>query len=568
MTFLPIVARELRVAARRRAAHWNRVVAALLALVVCTLVFANFAVGGLAELGLALFVSLAWLAMVFCALAGARLTADTIAEERREGTLGLLFLTDLKGYDIVLGKLAASSLNAVYSLLAIVPVLGGSLLFGGVSGAQFWRSVLVLLNTLFFSLALGIAVSTNSTNGRRAMLVTVALVAVIVVGPFIGLWAYLAHTNYSGTIPPPLEWLIPSPAFALVLATTPPLMRGMNLQPLFWPSMGIVFGLGVLSLALSSFAVPRIWHDRPANSWRARWQRFRHRLTFGDAEARARLRTRLLARGPIFWLTSRERLKPWKVWFTLVLAGLVWLAGGFAFGNDWNDSGVYLAFSQALYGLLKLWIAAAVVVRLAEDRRSAALELLLTTPLRIGDILRGLRLTLQRQFLFPLLAVLALDVVFCHAALQRDFGERGMVLAVYAARMGLLVLDVLTLWLLGPWVAVTARHPNQAAAGLLVRVCVLPWLVFVGLAIGVGLLATWGWWKPDISEGLALGVWFGLGLANDLFWLVYAQRQCLSGRLREAAAARFESHFAQWWRLAGRLWGATKPRPTNPERPT
>ncbi len=555
MTFLPIVARELRVAARRRAAHWNRVVAALLALVVCTFVFANLARGSQAELGLVLFVSLAWLAMIFCALAGARLTADTISEERREGTLGLLFLTDLKGYDIVLGKLAASSLNAIYSLLAIVPVLGGSLLFGGVTGRQFGLTVLVLLNTLFFSLALGIGVSTGLTNGRRAMLVTVALVAAVVVGPFIGLWVFLARTNFSGPGLPPLEWLIPSPAFALFVATTPPRMPGISLQQFFWPSMSFVFGLGVLCLTVSSFTVPRIWHDRPATSWRARWQQFRQRLAFGNGEVRRRLRARLLARGPVFWLTSRERLKPWLVWGSLGLAGLVWLGGGYAFGNDWNDTGVYLSFSQALYGLLKLWIAAAVVVRLAEDRRSAALELLLTTPLTLGDILGGLRRTLQRQFLWPLLAVLALDGVFCHAALQRDYGDSGMVLAVYAARMSLLVLDAFTLWRLGPWVAVTARHPNQAAASLLVRVCVIPWLIFVALAMGVALLEAWGVHRLEVSEGLALGGWFGLGLANDVFWLIYAQRQLVSGHFREAAAARPEGLVARWWRRAGRLWG-------------
>ena len=38
--------------------------------------------------------------------------------------LGLLFLTDLRGHDIVLGKLAATSLRAVFGLVAIVPVAG------------------------------------------------------------------------------------------------------------------------------------------------------------------------------------------------------------------------------------------------------------------------------------------------------------------------------------------------------------------------------------------------------------------------------------------------------------
>ncbi|HQU46125.1 MAG TPA: hypothetical protein PK867_25150, partial [Pirellulales bacterium] len=42
------------------------------------------------------------------------LTADCISSERREGTLGLLFLTDLRGHDVVLGKLVVAGLGAFY----------------------------------------------------------------------------------------------------------------------------------------------------------------------------------------------------------------------------------------------------------------------------------------------------------------------------------------------------------------------------------------------------------------------------------------------------------------------
>ena len=83
-------------------------------------------------------------------------------------SLGLLFLTDLKGYDIVLGKLAATSLNTFYGMLAIFPVLAISLLVGGVSGGEFWRMVLVSVNNLLFSLAVGIVCSAISRDERKA----------------------------------------------------------------------------------------------------------------------------------------------------------------------------------------------------------------------------------------------------------------------------------------------------------------------------------------------------------------------------------------------------------------
>jgi ABC-type transport system involved in multi-copper enzyme maturation permease subunit len=56
-------------------------------------------------------------------LAGLFLTSDCLSEEKREGTLGLLFLTDLKSHDIVLGKFVATALSALYCLLALLPVM-------------------------------------------------------------------------------------------------------------------------------------------------------------------------------------------------------------------------------------------------------------------------------------------------------------------------------------------------------------------------------------------------------------------------------------------------------------
>ena len=104
---------------------------------------------GRANLGNPLFTILTDYPFGLCLLAGVFLTADCLSEEKREGTLGLLFLTDLKGYDVVLGKFIARSLPALYGLLALLPLIGIPLLLGGVTGSEFWRMALALVNALF-----------------------------------------------------------------------------------------------------------------------------------------------------------------------------------------------------------------------------------------------------------------------------------------------------------------------------------------------------------------------------------------------------------------------------------
>src|ERR1041384_7213868 len=115
MIFLPIVERELRLASRKRGTFWLRVIAALVAVVigvgfmVIQYVTAVAFGGGRLQLGGPLFSTLTWLCFAAALSAGLFFTSDCLSEEKREGTLGFLFLTDLSGYDVVLGKLLARS---------------------------------------------------------------------------------------------------------------------------------------------------------------------------------------------------------------------------------------------------------------------------------------------------------------------------------------------------------------------------------------------------------------------------------------------------------------------------
>ena len=133
MIVLPVIARELRASARQPFTYYLRVLGVAV-LLLASLLFGlhrGFAPG----FGRQLF------AVLHCALFGAiwllvpMLTADCISRERREGTLGLLFLTPLKGTDIVVAKGLAHGLRAVTLWLAVLPVLTIPFLLGGVS----WR---------------------------------------------------------------------------------------------------------------------------------------------------------------------------------------------------------------------------------------------------------------------------------------------------------------------------------------------------------------------------------------------------------------------------------------------
>src|SRR5215471_12102820 len=148
MTFLPVVERELRVAARKRSTFWLRIIAALVGLLIggACMLLATITPMGLNNLGTALFSILTYIGVAAALAAGLFLTSDCLSEEKREGTLGFLFLTDLRGYDVVLGKLLATSLRGFYGLLAVFPILAVTLLLGGVTGTQFWKTALALLN--------------------------------------------------------------------------------------------------------------------------------------------------------------------------------------------------------------------------------------------------------------------------------------------------------------------------------------------------------------------------------------------------------------------------------------
>src|SRR5437899_1995840 len=173
MIVLPVIERELRACARQPFTYYLRALGVAALMLACFLFGMQHGFGP--PLGNRLFSSLHF--TLFCAiwLLVPLLTADCLSRERREGTLGLLFLTRLHATDIVTAKCLAHGLRALTLWLAVLPVLTIPFLLGGVSWKEAVLSALVNLSAMCWSLAAGLVASAWSKTWLRALLLAAIL---------------------------------------------------------------------------------------------------------------------------------------------------------------------------------------------------------------------------------------------------------------------------------------------------------------------------------------------------------------------------------------------------------
>lgn len=519
MTLLPIVSRELLVAARRRVTYWGRLVTAGTAIGLGTILVWSWQTDAIPQLeqGHWLFWMLTASAGFFALLGGAMSTADSLSVEKRNGTLGLLFLTDLKGYDVVLGKLVASSLRCAYGLLAVLPVMAIPLMMGGISAGEEFRMALLVLNALFFSLALGMAVSSICRSAVGAVWITFAIIFILNAGaPALGAW--LGHITRSKRF---IWFFLPSSGFSYSAAWD---VRYKVSPSHFWNSVSLIHGLGWVSLIFASLIAPRTWQDRPPSVARLRWRQKWRLWSCGNTRQRDSFRSRLLNQNAYFWLASRSRLKPVLVWALLGVLAFVWFWGQAKFKEDWINPGTFAVTAVLLNTVLKTWIGNEAGRQLAEDRAQGTLELLLSTSLGVPEILKGQARALARQFLGPLLVALALELIFmycvpfrwCRVDFRDDQDDILMWLCLLGAGLIILAADVVTLFWVAQWQALVAKNPLRAIAHTKILVFFAPLLCWIGSMYMLGIAGAIKGWST------ILGLWFGIGLLADFFLILYA----------------------------------------------
>lgn len=393
---LPVVVRELQVRSRASGPHYVRMAAvAALALVWATM-FQTFGRGGASgasgRIGLEVLSSLL---LMYALVEGVRTSAGGISEERREGTLGLLFLTDLSGLDVLLGKMSGAAIQGFCSLVAVVPVLAVAVLFGGVSGSELVRMVVALSAVLALSLACGSWSSTRPWDGMVAMLAAMGVLLLHCLLPL--LLDLLLSLGGVITVFPRFSVLgLASPLCSVALIPDPPAGGGTSR---FWISSALLFGQALLWILLAGWRLQKGWRHAGLD------------LTGGEGGGGVvRTAPSTKSADALGWAVSRHlNLPRWSR--LLVLITFVHAAGtaGMNFAATWLPSyGPLMQRPLGMISLTRMFLIIWQATRALGDwHRGGELEILLTTT--AGE--RDLVLQVWNQFRSVLVRVILVDVL-------------------------------------------------------------------------------------------------------------------------------------------------------------
>jgi hypothetical protein len=511
MMLFPIAERELRVAVRKPVTYWSRVAAALAAAALVVWMLATL--GTLVSpdlLGARMFKLLAHVAFFCCLLPGVVLTSDCISEERREGTLGLLFLTDLRGHDVVLGKLLATSLRAFYGLIAVLPLLAISFFVGGVTFGEFWRVLAALLNTLWLSLTAGMLLSSVSWRDQRSMLGTALLI--------------LSITYILPAIIPAAAVFSPQTIFSWAFEA-----EFVKRWTAYIASLCAVHVTGWAFLAAAAWLVGMRVAVAPTKQEAMRYA--------------ARAPSPLMESHPAEWLACRSAQHGW-LWLSLVLPVVVWGAG-VASGQKWWNPLALLGVVFALHLLVQFWLAWESTRRLNEIRRNGNLELLMSTPLSDREIIQGQAIGLERQFAGPIFAVLAMDAILIMLSRTHFKWADGEAFEFFTMTFsmifGSLVNSYAMAWV-GLWYGLKGRRASTAGLQTLARIVLIPSAVFM-LPLAVLIVSAGG-----SGTGLLSGsgvIWATVMTINSA-WFCTIARKRLEREFRVRAAG-VEPEQKPWW---------------------
>ena len=279
----PVILRELRAGSRRWTTYWLRLLAAGAVLAAIGWWLTTPRLGGSvtpARVGHEIFLLLHWVVLAAIWIIVPMLTADTLSREKREGTLGLLFLTNLSARAIVFAKGAAAGLLALTLWLSVVPIMTVPVLMGGVPSQEIIFSCSVALGSICCALAAGLMASAISRQSSGAVAIALMhsflahLLFCLVVGVCLQFWwrnppgsqgvLYLFAGGVFTT------WNLHLPSFAL--GTVPTLTAPMFIVTLLVALFS--FLLALLAAVGAAFLLRRNWQDKPKSKRQTETEKF------------------------------------------------------------------------------------------------------------------------------------------------------------------------------------------------------------------------------------------------------------------------------------------------------
>jgi len=348
---LPLVGRELRAESRRAINYGLRVLTAA----VVVSVFAAFMAGTemeSAQLGATLFGVLQlslWLAMWIIV---PMMTADCISREKREGTLGLLFLTPLTVLDVMMGKAASHILRAATLLLASLPVLVLPFVIGGVVWQQALMAVVSIAKALLLSIAAGLYASAKGGSAIQVM----------VMAEVYALGLAIASMGLQSLV---FVFMAPN----------------LSIWGLMW-TMGatICFTLLVFGFVISASVrvLRKTWDQDAAAPEQPKWVAMFSGSDFWQTIFHWE-RSKTLDRNPMAWLQEYSwtaRLTKWG-WCLAVFVAEVFVMF------------IFPGWQPQLTTAVSLGVAFSATGSFRRERQSGLLEILLVTPLSVRQLMVG-----------------------------------------------------------------------------------------------------------------------------------------------------------------------------------
>jgi hypothetical protein len=228
---------------------------------------------------------------------------------------------------------------------------------------------------------------------------------------------------------------------------------------------------------------------------------------------------------------------------------------------------VFLVFTIICWYLApKIWIAHEASRTLSEERRDGTLEMVLSTPMCVGEIIRGQWLALRRCYLvaviFPVVMGTTLVILINFVPTAKWLNDIPYATPVLIAGTILFVTDCVTMGWVGMWCGLKLGNPKAAARATTSRVITLPTLCFAvcfALAAILVLSQRFNVRSPYVP----IGLWLGIGLTFDLV-LIQSSRTLLHREFRDIVQEPALARDA-WARTLGRwLGGKFQRKPATP----
>jgi hypothetical protein len=330
------------------------------------------------------------------------------------------------------------------------------------------------------------------------------------------------------------DWLVMLSPVTSCFAAFDDSFRAPQARAFFWTTVACTQIFFWLFILIACRVVPKSWQETGERFAQRGIRATIRQVLDGSSDVRKARRTRMLEINPYFWRAARTRAKDSLVWMLVIGAGIFWLWIR-QYNDSWFDVTRDIFIMVLLNVALKWWVASEAARHLSDDRRSGGLELLLSTPLREDEILRGQRRALLHQFAGPVGVVLLADFVFLLMSLKHGTpDERSGWLMFYIILGGFLVFDMFALSTVGMWLGLSGRKTNRATIIGLLRIIVVPSVVFTVIT-AIAAIAS------SVSNGFTpFGVaWFWIFLCTITNLVFMASANNHLKQFRDIVAQRF-----------------------------